>query len=118
MGVGNLGSALLRNFEFGTSGVQVVGAFDPDVNVIDRKIGGVTVQSLDKMEEFVRRNRVDIAVLTVPGEAAAETANALADWGVRGIWNFTGVDLQVEDRIPVEEVEFSQSLMVLNYRMK
>ena len=118
VGVGNLGSALLRNFEFGTSGVQVVGAFDPDVNVIDRKIGGVTVQSLDKMEEFVRRNRVDMAVLTVPGEAAAETANALADWGVRGIWNFTGVDLQVEDRIPVEEVEFSQSLMVRNYRMK
>jgi len=118
VGVGHLGSALLRNFEFAASGIQVVGAFDPDVNVVDRKIGGVTVQSLDKMEDFVRRNGVDVAVLTLPAAAAPETAEKLADWGVRGIWNFTGADLPVENRIPVEEVEFSQTLMVLNYRMK
>ena len=118
VGVGHLGSAILRNFEFSASGVQVVGAFDPDLTLVDRKIGGVTVQSLDMMEEFIRRNDVDIAVLTVPGEAAVESARKLADWGIKGIWNFTGVELELEDRIPVEEVEFSQSLMVLNYRMK
>ena len=118
VGVGHLGSAILRNFEFSAGGVQVVGAFDPDVTVIDRKIGGVTVQSLDKMEEFIRRNKVDIAVLTVPVTVAAETAAKLESWGIRGIWNFTGAALGVEDRLPVEEVEFSQSLMVLNYRMK
>lgn len=118
VGVGHLGSAILRNFEFSASGVQVVGAFDPDLTLVDRKIGGVTVQSLDMMEEFIRRNDVDIAVLTVPGEAAVESARKLADWGIKGIWNFTGVELELEDRIPVEEVEFSQNLMVLNYRMK
>ena len=118
VGVGNLGSALLRNFEFQAGGIRIVGAFDPDRTLVDRTIGGVTVQSLDKMETFLRHNPVEVAVFTLPAACAPETAEKLADWGIKGIWNFTGVSLGVEHRIPVEEVEFSQSLMVLNYRLK
>ena len=49
---------------------------------------------------------------------ARETAAQLVEWGVRGIWNFTNIDLHLElSQIPVENVHFSESLMVLSYRL-
>ena len=45
-------------------------------------------------------------------------AAQLAEWGIRGIWNFTNIDLHLElSQIPVENVHFSESLMVLSYRL-
>ena len=118
IGVGNLGRALLRNFHFSKYGFEVTGAFDPSPAQIGRVIGEVKVRPLDELEEFVRQKRPDIAILTVPGGAARETAQQLVSWGVRGIWNFTNIDLHLElDDVPVENVHFSESLMVLSYRL-
>ena len=43
-------------------------------------------------------------------------AKNLVDHGIRGLWNFTGEDLHLEGLgIPVENVHFSDSLMILCY---
>ena len=118
VGVGNLGRALLRNFHFDVCGFTVVGAFDPSPEQIGRTIGNTVVRPLAELEGFVRGSRPDIAILTLPGPAARETAAQLVEWGVRGIWNFTNIDLHLElSQIPVENVHFSESLMVLSYRL-
>lgn len=118
VGVGNLGRALLRNFRFDACGFTVSGAFDPADEQIGRVIGGVTIRPLTELEGFVRETRPDIAVLAMPGSAARETAGQLVEWGIRGIWNFTNIDLHLElSDVPVENVHFSESLMVLSYRL-
>lgn len=118
VGVGNLGRALLRNFRFDACGFTVAGAFDPADEQIGRVIGGVTIRPLDELEGFVRETHPDIAVLAMPGSAARETAGQLVEWGIRGIWNFTNIDLHLElSDVPVENVHFSESLMVLSYRL-
>ena len=118
VGVGNLGRALLRNFHFDSCGFTVVGAFDPEPEQIGRNIGGVTIRPLSELGGFVRRTHPDIAILTVPVQAARETAVQLVEWGVRGIWNFTNIDLHLElNDVCVENVHFSESLMVLSYRL-
>ncbi len=118
VGVGNLGRALLRNFRFDACGFAVAGAFDPADEQIGRVIGGVTIRPLDELEGFVRETHPDIAVLAMPGSAARETAGQLVEWGIRGIWNFTNIDLHLElSDVPVENVHFSESLMVLSYRL-
>ena len=118
VGVGNLGRALLRNFHFDTCGFTVTGAFDPAPEQIGRTIGSTVIRPLAELEEFVRTSHPDIAILTLPGSAAREMAAQLAEWGIRGIWNFTNIELHLElSQIPVENVHFSESLMVLSYRL-
>jgi redox-sensing transcriptional repressor len=57
-------------------------------------------------------------VLTLPGRYAQNTAELLMRHGVRGIWNFTGFDLEVpaeHSDVVVENLHFSDSLRVLSY---
>ncbi len=118
IGVGNLGRALLRNFRFARYGFTVIGAFDPSPQQIGRTIGDSVVLPLDGLESFVKEKSPDVAILTLPGGVAREMAASLVSWGIRGIWNFTNIDLHLEvSDVPVENVHFSESLLVLSYKL-
>ena len=63
-------------------------------------------------------NSVDIGVLTIPKKEAAQMANFLVENGVKGIWNFASIDLQLSDpTVVVENVHLSDSLMRLSYKL-
>ena len=50
---------------------------------------------------------------------AKETAERLASLGIRGIWNFTNVELDLEGLgITVQNVHIGDSLMQLTYRVR
>ena len=118
VGAGNLGHALLNNFNFRKAGFEVIAAFDKSPMLIGSVIGGVSVLAADTLADFVRLRRPDIAVLTLPKSESIATARLLADAGIRGLWNFTSADLSsVNLPIPVENVHFSESLMTLSYRL-
>ena len=69
------------------------------------------------MEQFVRDNNIEIAVLTIPKDQAVPMAHKLAQCGIKAIWNFAHVDLEVPDNIQVENVHLSDSLMKLSYNI-
>ena len=118
VGAGNLGSAIINNFNFLTNGFRLIAAFDVDAGLIGTEISGVPVCAMDTLRDFCREHRPDVGVLTLPREYAHETAALLCDCGIRGIWNFTNIDLHLEiDTVPVENVHFAESLMVLSYRI-
>ena len=56
-------------------------------------------------------------MLTIPKNAAVETAEQLAACGIKGIWNFAHVDLRLPGHIQVENVHLSDSLMKLSYNL-
>ncbi len=117
LGVGNLGRALLENFPFTRYGFRLEAAFEVDQTLVGSKLGGVQIYHYDEMERFLRTSPADVGVLTVPGSAAARTAKRLAACGVRGIWNFTNVELP-ESELPgvqVENIHFADSLLTLSY---
>lgn len=119
VGAGNLGRALIRNSMFEKRGVDVVAAFDVDPQQIGRVISDVTVHPMSELTEFCRKNAVDIAVLTLPKESAAEVAHMLAQAGVRAFWNFTSTEIQdLEPKCTVETVHLGDSLMTLCYRLR
>ena len=115
VGAGNLGKALLNYNGFLQNGFWFIGVFDVDENKIGKKAGRLTVQSMDELPDFLKRNRVDIAALTVPAEAAESNARILIKGGVKAIWNFAHTDLEVPDGIQVENVHLADSLMKLAY---
>ncbi|MBS5165965.1 MAG: redox-sensing transcriptional repressor Rex [Butyricicoccus pullicaecorum] len=118
VGVGNLGRALLKNFSFDSNGFRLLCAFDSDRLVIGQGVNGVTVRDVSELYPYVDQHKPDIAVLTVPFACAPQIARDLVDHGIRGLWNFTGQDLHLENLgIPVENVHFSDNLMTLCYQV-
>lgn len=116
VGAGNIGHALMDNFCFSAWGFKLAAAFDIDPELIGTEFNGVPILSMDSLEDYLHYNRVDVAVLTVPKNAAIPVTNTLTENGVEAIWNFTNVDLTAPNSsIIVENVHFSDSLLSLSY---
>lgn len=117
LGAGHMGQALANYTNFEKRGFKIIGIFDVDPALIGKNIRGLNVKSLEELEEFVRSNRVDIAIITVPYEHTPEVADRVARLGVKGLWNFSPMDLQLPYDIIIENVHLSDSLMVLGYKI-
>ncbi len=117
IGAGALGTALLGYRGFAERGLQIVAAFDSDPEKLGKKIHGKEVFPLSKMAELARRMQVHIGILTVPPEAAEESARALTDAGITGIWNFSPAEIQVPEGVTVQREDLSAGLAVLSVRM-
>ncbi len=118
IGAGNLGRALSAASTFTNRGVILKAMFDVDENIVEKDINSLHVYHMDSLEEYMNENRVDIAVLAVPKEVAAKTGERLAACGIKGIWNFTGIELSLENRVTVQNVHLGDRLMTLCYEIK
>lgn len=118
IGAGNLGRALGNYMNFEKRGFILKGIFDKNPELWGEKVREITVQPMDRMEAFMQENDIDIAVLTIPKNSAIDVAEVLVKCGVRAIWNFAHVDLQVPPEIQVENVHLSDSLMKLSYNLE
>lgn len=118
IGAGNLGRALVHSSMFEKRGVDVIAMFDVDPALFGQRIGDVFVYPMEKLDEFCTENVVDIAVLTLPREAASDVVKQLSTLGVPGAWNFTNSQLyDVGGNMAVESVHIGDSLMVLCYEL-
>ena len=118
VGAGNLGKALMANFNFQKYGVRLVAAFDSNPLLIGTEVAGVPVYSCRELQEVIDREKPAIAILTLPKMHARAAAQKLVAAGIKGIWNFTSIDLHLDmPEVPVENVHFSESLMVLSYKI-
>lgn len=118
VGAGNLGRALASHSNFEKRGFKLVGIFDINKNVIGTTINGVTVSDINGLEDFLSKNRVDIAVLTTPKRAVQEVAERLVRGGVMGLLNFSYAELSLPHNVAVENVHISDPMMTLSYKIK
>lgn len=118
IGAGNLGQALANDVQFEKLGFVIRALFDVDPKLQGKVIRGIPVLLLEQLEEFCHGNKVDIAALTMPKASADAMARKVADLGIKAIWNFAHVDLDIEGTgVIVENVHLSDSLMRLSYNM-
>lgn len=117
IGAGNLGQALANYMNFERRGFIFRGIFDNNPAVCGTKVRGIEVRNVEDMKAFVQQNNIDIAVLTVPKGCAVEIAEQLVSYGIKAIWNFAHVDLNVPEDIQVENVHLLDSLMKLSYNL-
>ena len=117
IGAGNLGQALANYMNFEKRGFIITGIFDINPKLIGKTVRNIPIRSMEEMPGFIKENDIDIAVLTIPKAGAVKVAAQLVECGIRGIWNFAHVDLEVPDNVLVENVHLSDSLMKLSYRI-
>ncbi len=118
VGAGNLGKALVRSPMFERRGVSVVALFDIDRKVVGSVVGDAPVLPMEQLEEQLCELAVDLVILTLPKTCADEVASRLVSTGIRGVWNFTGKELDLRHSgIVVENVHIGDSLMTLCYEV-
>jgi redox-sensing transcriptional repressor len=116
VGAGNIGQALSSYTQFGSEGYDILALFDAKPELIGRHIGGVTVRSIDTLEEFAAANTIDLAVIAVPAAVARQVADRLVKAEIKAIWNFAPIEIVIEG-VVVENAQLTDGLMALTYRL-
>ncbi len=118
VGMGNLGRAITSYFSGKRDKLSIVSAFDNDLQKTGRIVAGIPCHHISQIKEFVKKENIQIAVLTVSPEATHDVAKMLLDAGIRGILNYTSVPLTVPEGIHLEEYDIVTSLEKLAYLVK
>lgn len=117
VGGGNMGHALANYTAFERNGFLIRGIFDINPELIGKKIREIPIYPMEEIQDFIKRENIEIAALTLPKAAAAETADILVSCGIKAIWNFAHTDLNVPKDVVVENVHLFDSLMRLSYNL-
>lgn len=118
IGVGNLGSALLKFRFHNTKNIRISCAFDIREEIIGRIVDGFPIYSMEDLETQIQQQRLEVAILTVPADQAQETADKLVAAGIKGILNFSPVRLRVPNDVKVQSVDLTTELQTLIYFIK
>lgn len=119
VGVGNLGSALLRDGHFSTRGFHFVAAFDSDPQKIGKALGSsLVIRDVAELKKTVEKLKIEIGVITTPSSAAQTVADLFMDANVNAILNFSPTQLRVPERCLVENMDFTIKLDVLTYKLR
>ncbi len=115
VGAGNIGRAICNYSDFSKRGFVIKGLFDNNPEVAGKEVAGVKVYNSEGLAQFIKDNNIEIVALTLPKVAAKEVANIVVEAGIKAIWNFAPVDLNLPKDVIVENVHLSESLMRLSY---
>lgn len=115
VGVGNLGSALLRYGGFQKEGFEITAAFD--VQPDPRRVKGLKTQLLDAsmLTPYIIEQHIKMVILTVPATRAQEVVNQLVAAGIQAILNFSPAVLEVPKNVIVNNVDLAVELENLSY---
>lgn len=118
IGSGNIGQALANYKGFSNGGFKLEAMFDLNPKIVGLKVNDVKVLDYSELPAYLEANEVDIAYLAVNEQNAQEVTNVLLKGGVKGIWNFTPVDLEVTGDTVIENVHLIDSLYIMSYYLK
>ena len=114
IGAGNIGQAIANYTKFDKVGFELTGIFDANPKMLGIKIRDVAIRDIPK---FLEENKIDIAIICVPRISAQRVCDEVLRGGIKAIWNFAPVDLDVPEDVTVENVHLSESLYTLVYQL-
>jgi redox-sensing transcriptional repressor len=118
VGYGNLGKAISSYLVNKRPKLRIVAAFDIDPKKIGASTSVVECYSVDRLREIIFSKNISLALLSVPADAAQQMAKALVSSGIKGILNFTTVNLSVPSEVYLEEFDMITSLEKVAYFVK
>lgn len=117
LGAGNIGQALTNYANFERRGFNFVGIFDANPKLIGMKVRDIEISDIEILESFLNNNKVDIAVIALPRDSVYEVLGILQKSKIKGIWNFSPLDIDLKTDVVVENVHLTDSLMTLSYQI-
>ncbi|MBN1646828.1 MAG: redox-sensing transcriptional repressor Rex [Spirochaetales bacterium] len=117
-GCGNIGVALIKFEGFRTEGIKITGGFDIYPEKFDKTLH-TPIMHIDEMKDFIIMNKIQVGILAVPDSVASEVFSQMVDAGIRGILNFTSVELKTgkDNACTVHNVNLGLELEHLFYQV-
>lgn len=113
IGYGNIGHALYQYESFKTLGYKFSAVFDKEPN--KNVPADLKIEDIENLATYLENNKVDIGIIATPKEASQEICDILCEGNVKGIWNFSPVDLKTKNGVVLENVHLDESLFTLTY---
>ncbi len=114
-GAGAFGTAVIRYFSTFKSQYTIKAFFDIDNEKIGKSILGIPILPIEKANQVIKKNLIDIGIIAVTPSAAQKTAEIFVNYGIRAIMNFTPVILILPESISRSDIDFSIELEMLSY---
>ncbi len=115
IGAGNIGQAIANYTGFYEADYEVVALFDKNPKLIGLSIRNAVIRDIDEIENFLAKEKIDIAVICTPQSVCQQIAEKVASCGIKAIWNFAPKDLKMPKGVYVENVHLNESLFSLTY---
>lgn len=115
VGAGNIGQAIANYTWFYEADYEVVALFDKNPKLVGLSIRDAVIFDSDSIEDFLKKEHIDIAVICTPKIVSQQVADQLVNCGIRAIWNFAPKDLKMPENVYVENVHLNESLFSLTY---
>ncbi|QDR80096.1 redox-sensing transcriptional repressor Rex [Sporomusa termitida] len=114
-GVGHLGWALANYANFSPQGFQLQAIFDIDPDKIGRYINEIEIFHIARIPEIIAARNIQIGIVTVPAEYAQDITTSYVEAGIKGIWNFAPIKLEVPTTVHVVSEDLSIGLSSMSY---
>lgn len=118
VGAGRLGKALLDYGKFVKYGVEIVAGFDANPALITDDLHGKPIYHISEFADFVKKNGIEIGVITVPKSAAQSVCDIMVKSGIKAIWNFAPQSLTVPEGVILQQENLALSLAFLKLQLK
>jgi len=115
VGVGNLGSALIRHQGFAVRNLFIVAALDKNPNKIGKRIGPLVIQDVERMAEVIEKLEIKMGIVTVPASQAQRVVDKLVDSGIKGILNFAPRALMIPEGVIIRNVDLAGEFAGLTF---
>lgn len=114
VGAGKLGQALLDYSGFAAYGLNILAAFD----VAPAFSSSKPILPMEELDRYCRENNVHMGIITVPAQYAQEVCDRMIQCGIKAIWNFAPVHLDVPRSTLVQNENMATSLAVLSMHLQ
>lgn len=114
VGAGHLGQSLAVHGGLARYGFRVCAILDIKRGVIGRKVGHLTVRSMDDLPDVVREEQIDIGLIAVPAESAQKAADRLILCGVTGLLNLALTRITARRDVHVVNSRIVADLLMLS----
>ena len=115
VGAGNIGRALTDYAEFKKQGFIIRLIMDRDKSKIGQQVRGLMVEDFNRVNELIKNEQIDIAIIAVPADSAQSVADKLVSAGVKAILNFAPRSLKVPPDVTVKYENMAVEMEALSY---
>ena len=113
IGAGSLGAALLGFEDFNSYNFRIESVFDSSPDKIGKTIHGHEVYDIADICDRLKTFPPKVGIICVPPTGAQQVADILVSLGIKYIWNFSNVCLNVPSGVIVQREVIAGGLAVL-----
>lgn len=115
VGLGKMGTAILSNEMFFSKNFDIIAGFDTNINRLETLKIDIPLYPTYDIPVVVKREKIELALLTLPGETAQNIAEKLIEGGIKGIVNFSPVVLSSpDDKVYITNIDIIDEFRFLS----